>query len=167
MNIFVLSANPREAAKWHVDKHIVKMPLETAQILYAARRHYGDDTTPYKATHQHHPCCKWASESVENYVWLCILGIELCIEYVYRYGRKHKCCDIIEECLLKVPKKIANKGRTEFVQAMPDHCKMDNPVLAYRNYYLQEKSHLAKWKNRGVPHWWINECIQSESKQSS
>ena len=163
LNIFALSTDPKEAAKWHVDKHIVKMPLETAQILCTVRRHYGDDTAPYKATHKHHPCCKWACESVENYVWLCILGIELCTEYTHRYGRVHKCEAIIKECLLKVPKKIANRGRTKFVQAMPDHCKMDNPVLAYRNYYLQEKSHLAKWSNREIPHWWINEYIQSES----
>ena len=90
MNIFVLSTKPKEAVKWYIDKHVVKMPLETAQILCAVRKQYGDDTAPYKATHIHHPCCQWAAESVENYVWLCILGIELCCEYTYRYGKIHK-----------------------------------------------------------------------------
>ena len=103
MNIFALSKDPKQAAKWHVDKHIVNMPLETAKILCTARKQYGDDKVPYRTIYLHHPCCKWAAESVENYVWLCILGIELCIEYIYRYGRKHKCCDIIEECLLESP----------------------------------------------------------------
>ena len=101
-----------------------------------------------------HPCCKWVAESAENYVWLCILGIELCAEYTYRYGKAHKCEGIIQECLQKIPKRIANKGRTKFVQAMPNHCKMNNPVLGYRNYYLQEKSHLAIWSNREIPYWW-------------
>ena len=163
MNIFVLSERPAEAVKWYVDKHIVKMPLETAQILCTARTECGDDSAPYRPTHQNHPCCKWATESVENYVWLCILGIELCGEYTYRYGRTHKCEAVIEECLQKVPKKIANKGRTKFAQAMPEKCKMENSVLAYRNYYIQEKSHLAQWRKREVPYWW-SECISIEQK---
>ena len=154
MNIFALSGKPREAAKWHVDKHVVKMPLETAQILCTVRHMYGDSTAPYRSTHVNHPCFQWAAESVENYVWLCILGIELCTEYTYRYGKIHKCEAIIEECLMQVPHKLKNKGRTKFVQAMPSHCKMDNSVLAYRNYYIQEKSHLAHWRNREMPYWW-------------
>ena len=154
MNIFALSGKPREAAKWHVDKHVVKMPLETAQILCIVRRMHGDSTVPYRSTHVYHPCFQWAAESVENYVWLCIIGIELCTEYTYRYGKIHKCEAIIEECLIQVPHKLKNKGRTKFVQAMPSHCKMDSSVLAYRNYYIQEKSHLAHWRNRGMPYWW-------------
>jgi hypothetical protein len=37
MNIFVLSRCPRAAARLHCDKHVVKMILETAQLLYTAR----------------------------------------------------------------------------------------------------------------------------------
>ena len=154
MNIFALSVNPSEAAMWHVDKHIVKMPLETAQMLCTVRRAYGDDDAPYKATHKHHPCCKWAAESAENYVWLCILGIELCEEYTYRYEKEHKCEAIIKDCLRNIPKDMTSKGLMAFVQAMPDHCKMMNPILGYRNYYIQEKSHLANWRSREAPPWW-------------
>lgn len=164
MNIFALSINPREAAIWHVDKHIAQMPLETAQILCTVRRtYYDDNTTSYKSTHQNHPCCQWAAKSVQNYVWLCILGIELCKEYTYRYYKTHKYKAIIEECLEKIPKKMQNTGRTRFVQAMPNHCKMDDSVLAYRNYYVKEKSHLASWRNRETPNWWST-CIPTEQK---
>ena len=164
MNIFALSLNPKEAAKWHVDKHIVKMPLETAQILCTVRRaYYDDETAPYRSTHQNHPCCKWAAESVQNYVWLCILGIELCKEYTYRYHKKHKCQAIIEECLEKIHKKMQNKGRTRIDQAMPEYCKMDDSVLAYRNYYVKEKSHLASWRSRDIPDWWSNAYLPSKS----
>jgi hypothetical protein len=163
LNIFVLSKDPKEAAKWHTDKHVVKMPLETAQILCTVRRQYGDRDVPYKATHQSHPCCQWASESLENYVWLCILGIELCVEYTHRYGKTHKCEAIIEDCLKNAPKRIANRGRTPFIQAMPEYCQMDDAVLAYRNYYVKEKSHLASWRNRTIPDWWP-ECISIEQK---
>jgi len=163
LNIFVLSTNPRKAAQWHVDKHIVKMPVETAQMLCTARYSYGHEGLPYCPTHIHHPCCRWVAESAENYVWLCILGIELCNEYRYRYDKTHKCEAVIEDCLEKIPKRIANKGRTPFVQAMPDYCKMDDPVLAYRNYYVTEKSHLASWRSRDIPDWW-SKCILIEQK---
>lgn len=36
MNIFVLHWKPRKAARWHVDKHCIKMLLETCQLLYTA-----------------------------------------------------------------------------------------------------------------------------------
>jgi hypothetical protein len=36
MNIFALHPKPRKAARWHVDKHVVKMLLETCQLLYTA-----------------------------------------------------------------------------------------------------------------------------------
>jgi len=163
LNIFALSEKPHEAARWHVDKHVVKMPLETAQILCAVRYQYGDKEVPYKPSHSNHPCCQWVAESAENYVWLCILGVELCKEYTHRYHKTHKCKAIIEDCLNKIPKRIPNKGRTKFVQVMPESCRMDNPVLAYRHYYMQEKSHLANWKHRIVPFWW-SECTYTEQK---
>ncbi len=36
MNIFALSVDPKEAAKAHGDKHVVKMILEACQMLYTA-----------------------------------------------------------------------------------------------------------------------------------
>jgi hypothetical protein len=36
MNIFALSVDPKEAAKAHADKHVVKMILEACQMLYTA-----------------------------------------------------------------------------------------------------------------------------------
>ena len=33
MNIFILDDNPRACAEYHLDKHVVKMPLETAQLI--------------------------------------------------------------------------------------------------------------------------------------
>jgi hypothetical protein len=36
MNIFVLHWKQRKCARWHVDKHVVKMILETCQLLYTA-----------------------------------------------------------------------------------------------------------------------------------
>ena len=52
-------------------------------------------------------------ECIENYVWLCDLGIELCKEYTHRYGKRHK-SQIIEWCMINHPN-IEEKGDlTEF-----------------------------------------------------
>ena len=70
MNIFVLDKDPKKAATQQIDKHIVKMPLESAQMLCAALARHGREDTPYKATHKNHPCTLWAGESQGNFRWL-------------------------------------------------------------------------------------------------
>ena len=75
MNIFILSGDPTEAAVAQINKHCVKMPLETAQMLCAA---YPDDVAPYKKTHYNHPCTVWARTCIENFNWLVEHGIALC-----------------------------------------------------------------------------------------
>jgi hypothetical protein len=87
MNIFVLSLNPRIAAELHCDKHVVKMILETAQLLYSVHWLINPDVLPdnaYKKTHVNHPCAVWARDNAENYRWLCALGYYLCKEYTFR-----------------------------------------------------------------------------------
>jgi hypothetical protein len=33
MNLFILDENPEVCATYHTDKHVVKMPTETAQMI--------------------------------------------------------------------------------------------------------------------------------------
>ena len=42
----------------------------------------------YKPSHAHHPAVLWLSESMENCAWGCAHGLELCEEYMRRYGVK-------------------------------------------------------------------------------
>ena len=160
MNIFILDRDLVKSAQAHVDKHIVKMPLETAQLLCTARHELGEvaETIPYRKTHVNHPCSVWATESYTNYQWLCDMGIELCKEYTYRYGKVHKCQAVIENCIENTPDPnvFTYLELTEFPQAMDDEYKLNDPVLAYRNYYNKAKSHLHSWKNRQPPHWIIS-----------
>ena len=86
MNIFVLDIDPQLAASLHLDKHVVKMPLETAQMLCTINAEFGIDV-PYKATHKNHPCTLWAKATKANYQWLTALGLNLCYEYTYRYKK--------------------------------------------------------------------------------
>jgi len=149
MNIFVLSTQPVEAAKFHCDKHIVKMPLETAQMLCAVYDRYGEEA-PYKATHANHPCTVWAGQSIENYKWLWNLGRALCDEYTYRYRKIHACAEVLT--LVKCPPVgLTSRGFTKFAQAMPDEYKHRDTVFAYHNYYRGAKSDIAVWTKREVP----------------
>jgi hypothetical protein len=155
MNIFFLDENPKLSAKYHVDKHVVKMILETAQLLCSVH-HVIDPPNihqvPYKLSHKNHPCAVWARKSLSNYLYLCELGLELGKEYTYRYGKKHKSIEVIEWCIVNKPN-IPDIGFTQPAMAMPDEFKVDSVVESYRNYYMGAKKDLASWKNREKPFW--------------
>lgn len=146
MNIFILSKDPVQAAQMQCDKHVVKMVLETAQMLCTAVRECGGEA-PYKATHKNHPCSLWARKSKSNFEWLQRYGVALCEEYTKRYRKTHKSESIIRA----VSSDFIPEGElTPFAQAMPDQYRNSDPVIAYRNYYLGDKSRFAEW-NKGTP----------------
>jgi hypothetical protein len=149
MNIFVLHTNPTICAKWHVDRHIVKMPLESAQMLCTALNINGVKS-PYKSAHINHPCSIWVRQSFDNYMWLCTLAKELCKEYTFRYGKIHACQSVIDYAIENVPD-IPKIGLTPFALAMDDVYKLENPILSYQNYYIKGKAHLHSWKKRKKP----------------
>lgn len=152
MNIFVLDRDPSIAAMFHNNRHIVKMPLESTQMLCTVLNNSGI-STPYKSAHAKHPCTIWAGASRENFEWLCDLGLYLCEEYSFRYKKTHKCASVIEFCLSN-KNVVINKPMTPFALAMPDEYKDVDAVKAYRNYYVFAKSHLAEWKLRERPDWY-------------
>jgi hypothetical protein len=144
MNIFFLSRNPKEAAKLHCDKHVVKMIIETAQLLYSAHwvlNPAGLNENAYKLAHRNHPCAIWVRRSLTNYLWLASLGWWLCKEYQYRYGEEkvHKTEAHIVWLLHNPPKFIAFDFLTQPVLAMPDQYKQDDPILSYQTYYIESK----------------------------
>jgi len=158
MNIFVLDASPEDAAQQMCDKHVVKMILESAQLLSTAIRELlgdavADERQCYKKTHVNHPCSKWTRETWGNYNWLHRHSVALCDEYTRRYGKVHKCESLISR--IWKPGGIALRcDRTPFAQCMPDQYKVDgDAVSAYRKYYKGEKAYFAKWK-LGEPEWW-------------
>lgn len=161
MNIFFLDENPTLSAKYHVDKHVVKMILETAQLLCGVH-HMTPQVThqvPYKLSHKNHPCAIWARESLSNYLYLCEMGLELGKEYTYRYGKKHKSIEVIEWCIVNKPN-IPDIGFTEPAKAMPEEYKVDSVVESYRNYYMGAKNGFASWKNREKPYWFKVKKLQ-------
>lgn len=156
MNIFAVHENPRVAAYSLCDKHVVKMPLESAQMLCTVLEPF--EKGPYKPVFRKHPCTKWAAESKANFDWLVQHGIGLCEEYTRRYERRHKCQDVIEwaaqyaACLPALP-------LTPFAQAMPEVYKRPCSVSAYRAYYLGAKTYMATWKAPGAAPQWFSQAL--------
>jgi hypothetical protein len=177
MNIFVLAYDPLEAAKMHCDKHVVKMVLETAQLLSTAHRVLdgrpvevddgagGTIVRPYqlrmpernnalyKVSHINHPCSVWVRQNAFTYEWTFTLFRHLLEEYTFRYGKLHKCQEL-RQFLWYTPENIPlTPNYIPFVQAMPDDCKDPSVVTAYRNYYNRYKHSFAKWTIREQPEW--------------
>lgn len=174
MNIFYISNDPIQAARWMVDKHVVKMILESAQLLSTAHRvldgkeyidsssgrrikrwELGDgrEQVMYKATHINHPSAVWCRQSVENYLWLVEHFIALLDEYTYRYGKTHKCYDMMYQ-LQSPPLNLKEWDATPMICAMPEEYQTSSdPVENYRNYYRVGKVNLHKWTKRDAPDW--------------
>ena len=150
MNIFFLSWHPKIAAEYHCDKHVVKMIIETAQMLYSAHSHPPENA--YKQTHKNHPCTIWARYSLFNYMWLCSLGIWLCKEYTFRYGKIHKTQSHIE-WLFNNPPVFQRTNGTYPAQAMPIEYKRESPIKAYETYYKESKVKrgFVKYTRREIP----------------
>lgn len=158
MNIFFLSWNPKEAAESHCDKHVVKMIIESAQLLYSAHWILGSELPEhaYKLAHKNHPCSIWVRQSITNYFWLCSLGWWLCKEYQHRYGthKIHKTEQHILWLSQNPPKGIPVLHMTNPALAMPDEYKIQDVIEAYKLFYVESKlkqRNIVKYTNRNPP----------------
>ena len=165
MNIFVTDPDPVKSAQCLPDKHVVKMPLESCQMLaIVASTKWGHgfgklpklDGTPYltdKGAFRGHPCTIWAQE---NYRWLISHGLALCYEYTHSYGKVHSCQHTLEHAKMIFPP--SNGEVTPFARAMPDEFKYDtsiDTITAYKRYiaskpwaasnYLRDPSRKPHW----------------------
>lgn len=157
MNIFVLDLDPKLAARYHCDKHVIKMILESAQLLSTAINDaHSKQVMGYKSTHRNHPCSVWVSKSRANAQWLLTLVEALNLEYRYRYNRSvnHKSYDMLldfdAETKLQV---LPDSGKTDYALAMPDQYKSADAVESYRNYYSGDKTALLQYTKREQPEW--------------
>ena len=176
MNIFYIDYSPQTAAISMYDKHVVKMILESAQLLSTAHRildgeeyrgpsasgkttvkrwYLADDRDEqlYHATHVNHPSAVWSRQCGQNYYWLYQHFIGLLDEYTYRYGKEHK-CEYLRNTLQYTPDSIEKATFTDPPPAMPEEFIVDNDSLAsYRKYYKYGKKHLFSFKRRMPPAW--------------
>jgi len=175
MNIFALDIDPCKAAQAHCDKHVVKMIVESAQILSTVWHIQSEDAwllipaEAYKATHRNHPCVKWAARNGANYRWLWRLASSLGVEFVFRYGHRHKSVDVIN-ALNEPPSCIPSGPLQSFALAMPEEFSTDYythishgmtaheaAVECYREYYRCAKAHILNYRKRTPPAWLFND----------
>tara|TARA_Y100001937_G_scaffold105596_1_gene146579 strand:+ start:959 stop:1525 length:567 start_codon:yes stop_codon:yes gene_type:complete len=180
MNIFVLDKDPQVSAQMMCDKHVVKMIVESAQMLSTVHRYLdGDefisiskngrrikrwthdtddinsDIRLFKSVMLNHPCTIWTRQSLGNYCWLASHALHLCREYTHRYNREHKTEGLVNWFVDNYPQNLHGFHLTEFAQAMPEEYKVSKDApLAYQKYYIGEKKRFAKWTNRSIPDWW-------------
>lgn len=182
MNIFYLSDDPKQCAEWMVDKHVVKMILESAQLLSTAHRvidgmcvevtytspktqkprkkkvwvlEDGRNDTLYNATHINHPSAVWARKSISNYLWLAEHLLALGDEYRFRYGKTHKSIEKLGYILQSPPLGLLAYNKTQMPSCMPDEYILasQDPITNYRNYYKYGKARMHAWKKREAPSW--------------
>ncbi len=172
MNIFVTDPDPVISAQTLCDKHVVKMVLESAQMLSTAWREpndlrssefsskYADEHELYKTAHPNHPCSIWVRQARENYKWLYRHFVALCDEYTHRYGKSHASARLKGPLMWRPFRSSALLDAIEepygFVLAMPDEYKSDDVFDSYQKYLINEKQHFAKWEKdpSRKPTWW-------------
>ena len=152
MNIFYLDKCPKKAARLQYNKHVVKMILESAQMLCTAHHHYAELNypmveVPYKKAHYNHPSTIWTRENHYQYQWLYWHMIALGDEYKKRYNKEHLSITKCKECLSFSPYGISLGKFNQPPQCMPDEYKDKCSVQAYWNYYIGEK-HVVVNKNK-------------------
>ena len=179
MNIFILNEDPVIAAREQCDKHVVKMIVESAQMLSTAHRmldgDFGkrksvsgktmsaywelDDSREnklYKAVHMAHPCTVWTMESSANYIWHVRHFEALCDEYTYRYGKVHATDTKLRDALCRLPDNIPLGDLTPFKLAMGSNpeCMLDDAVESYHRFYeTKQKRFGMVWSKRPTPSW--------------
>ena len=173
MNIFYLDQDPVKSARAHGDKHIVKMPLETAQMLSTVWHLLGEDeevkSNIYKATHITHPCTQWVATNKKTYGWTYRFYVALCQEFEFRRGKIHASyglsrylslvpCGLTEGKFIAPPQCMPDQFTIETDPKVGQVANTSNPETtchAYRNYY-QYKFDLGiaeyNWC-RGKPDW--------------
>jgi len=162
MNIFFLDEDIKKCAEYHVDSHVIKMRIELAQLACSAHYFYPNNMSeaiPYKLTHKNHPSAIWTRESIHNYIYVVLLGLELCNQMRERFGTKdQKAEKVLEWCSLNIPN-LNNIEMTipklafdeEFL--VNQNTSINEAIENYRSYYINGKKHLHKWTKNKKPSW--------------
>ena len=189
MNIFYLHNDPKVCAELHVDKHVVKMIVEYAQLLSTAHRmldgiewtdyskngrkikryrleNPNKDKVIYKACHYNHPSAVWVRENKLHYQWLYNLFKKLGHEYTHRYGKVHSTNLLLNQLLEEAPNNIPVidwKDPPPAMKHYPDCIVPGDSLQSYKNYYIVAKAYFAKWSKRDTPKWFTEGVEQMQT----
>jgi Pyrimidine dimer DNA glycosylase len=162
VNIFYVDSDPTLAAQMLCDRHVVKMIIESAQLLSTAHRVVDGYDGPgvYRLTHKNHPSAVWVRDSLWAYNWTAEHFESLMQEYTFRYGKIHateKFQNIWDNFLSRPPMNIPKVyASSDPPQCMPEKYRGPDTVEAYRAYYIGEKARFARWTKRPMPEWYAS-----------
>lgn len=177
MNIFYLDTDRHVSVSYHVDRHVMKMPIETTQMLSTVLRERFNVVAPtegtgkiYKSVYVTHPCTRWVGETHNNFIWTWLFGVALCDEYTHRYGKVHACRQVLDTIFDLTPKADSwtYNGITYRPKCVRAEFKQFDTVTAYRLQYITTKARLHSWTNREVPDFvqdqsWAKEVLNVSS----
>jgi len=162
VNFFYLDEDPKKCAKYYCNRHILKIPIEIAQIL-SKIHHELNSNIDYSKIYKNAlvvkntigPYC-WIKESLHNYIWACTLGLELINEYKFRYNKTEHKTECILQFLFDNQPKLPNIGKTKFKGTnkydMFQYIS-DDPIICARYNYAEMKCINDKWNKDGPPDW--------------
>lgn len=173
MNIFFVHPDPKEAAKQLPNAHVIKMILESCQLMCTTLALAGVEA-PYKPTHKNHPSRLWVGERPANFKWVLLHTRGLIDEYHARYGDRkvHKCeavadtcsslaCEVFGVDVLSVDYEELG-GLSPIKLAMPDDLKEQSKgckIVTYQKYMRQHKQGLIEKtissKKAEAPPWYL------------
>jgi hypothetical protein len=169
MNIFAVDENPIVAARALPDKLVVKMPVESAQMLcpWAFNTHGVLISKPQGGVYgtkgfANHPCTKWQYEDPANVAWLLLHAFGLSAAYTERYGKNHGILPALFQIAQLYEEKHGLpsehfKHHTPFAMAMPEQFKDENDRVGSYRRYVNETKGYAVWRYTEPPTWWDND----------
>lgn len=161
MNLFVPSPSIDISVESLDDKRVVKMVLETAQVISTAIRLHDPETTMpiYKMTHKNHPVSIWVRDTQDNYKYTLDYFVKICNEYTYRFGKVHKSESLLPhfiEFYKYMAVSFTNNGQTPFANCT--EFKDDEVHLAYKKALTKKWENdkiKPRWTNRAKPIWTV------------
>ena len=159
MQLFILDKNPTLASRYLSDCHVIKMCLETAQILSSVCFNRGISIPKQcpKPYNPKHPVIQ-AIKTPEQIQWVVSYNYDLHTEFLHRFGKPHAYfwnsilyCDLLG---VQNKKTSCNDLACDFKDF---YTEKSDIVKAHRQYYKYKKSIIKNWKytNRIEPVWLV------------
>jgi len=154
MNIFASFPCPERSARYLDDTRIIKMVLESCQLMATAASMHGRwvEGFPYPS-HVHHPLTKWVAAGRENFDWLWAHAWAMDYERRCRYDndRVHKTLDACWHANMHRVRSALPYGQTPFhnsarnMELGIDFTHIKDVHKAYRLYLK------ARWETQKRP----------------
>lgn len=148
MQLFILDKNPEKAVKMLADCHIIKLCLETAQILSSVIKNHNKQNNQLlpKPYNPNHPVIKAINNQFKiNYVLK--YNKALHNEFIYRFNKKHAYFSLINIYNKILFNDTDIKDDFSFAQDFKNFSTDEHDIVnAFKAYYKFKKSIIKRWK---------------------